>query len=119
MLCPQLWTDSAHLDKCCGQKPVAVHVTQVQQQVAQNNQRTNPFELSELLMYFQKRIAELEGMVVSDHHGHAEAARAVDGAVRQWGVARQYVQQSRTDNIPDSPATKEGIRRVDALERGV
>jgi hypothetical protein len=95
------------------------HVSQVQQQVAQNNQRTNPFELSELLMYFQKRIAELEGMVVSDHHGHAEAARAVDGAVRQWGVARQYVQQSRTDNIPDSPATKEGIRRVDVLERGV
>jgi tRNA wybutosine-synthesizing protein 5 len=31
MLCPQLWTDPAHLDKCCGQKPVAVHVTQVQQ----------------------------------------------------------------------------------------
>ena len=72
-----------------------------------------------MLVYFQKRIAELEGMVVADHHGHAEASRAVDGAVRQWSVARQYVQQSRTDNIPDSPATKEGVRRVDVLEQGV
>jgi hypothetical protein len=29
--CPQLWGDPAHLEKRCGQKPVAVHVTQVQQ----------------------------------------------------------------------------------------
>ena len=97
----------------------AQHVGQVQKQVSTSSQRTNPFELAQMLVYFQKRIAELEGMVVADHHGHAEASRAVDGAVRQWSVARQYVQQSRTDNIPDSPATKEGVRRVDVLEQGV
>lgn len=97
----------------------AEHVGQVQSQVATNTQRTNPFELAQVLMHFQKRIAELEAMIVADHQGHAEASRAVDGAVRQWSVARQYVQQSRTDNIPDSPATKEGVRRVDVLEQGV
>ena len=97
----------------------AQHVRQVQAQVESTSQRTNPFELAQLIVYFQKRIAELEAMVVADHHGHAEASRAVEGAVRQWSVARQYVQQSRTDNIPDSPATKEGVRRVDALEQGV
>jgi hypothetical protein len=97
----------------------AEHVGQVQSQVATNTQRTNPFELAQVLMQFQKRIAELEAMIVADHQGHAEASRAVDGAVRQWSVARQYVQQSRTDNIPDSPATKEGVRRVDVLEQGV
>jgi hypothetical protein len=97
----------------------AQHVGEVRSQVGQNSQRTNPFELAQVLVYFQKRIAELEAMVVADHQGHAEASRAVDGAVRQWGVARQYVQQSRTDNIPDSPATKESVRRVDGLEQAV
>ncbi|MEI8214081.1 MAG: hypothetical protein WCI02_18165, partial [Planctomycetota bacterium] len=92
---------------------------QVQKQYSDRTSRTNPFEFAQLLLFFQKRIAELEGMVVSDRHGFAEASRAVDGAVRQWNVAKQFVQQSRTDNIPDSPATTEGIRRVDVLERSV
>ncbi|MFN7734130.1 MAG: hypothetical protein ACK5OB_19690, partial [Pirellula sp.] len=70
---------------------------QVQRQYSDRSNRTNPFEFAQLLMFFQKRIAELEGMVVSDRHGYAEASRAVDGAVRQWNVARQFVQQSRTD----------------------
>lgn len=95
------------------------HVGQVSTQVESTSQKTNPFELAQVIVYFQKRRAELEAMVVADQQGHAEASRAVEGAVRQWSVARQYVQQSRTDNIPDSPATKEGVRRVDVLEQGV
>jgi len=91
----------------------------VQSQYRNSTEGTNPFEFAQLLLFFQKRIAELEGMVVSDRHGYAEASRAVDGAVRQWNVAKQFVQQSRTDNIPDSPATTEGARRVDGLERAV
>ncbi|MCY2983521.1 MAG: hypothetical protein NTY15_07755 [Planctomycetota bacterium] len=91
----------------------------VQSQYRNSTEGTNPFEFTQLLLFFQKRIAELEGMVVSDRHGYAEAARAVDGAARQWNVAKQFVQQSRTDNIPDSPATTEGVRRIDGLERAV
>lgn len=91
----------------------------VQSKYRSTAEGTNPFEFAQVLLFFQKRIAELEGMVVSDRHGYAEASRAVDGAVRQWNVARQFVQQSRTDNIPDSPATIEGVRRVDGLERAV
>ncbi len=31
MTFPQLWADPTYLEKCCGPKPVAVHVTQAQQ----------------------------------------------------------------------------------------
>ncbi|MFM8570917.1 MAG: hypothetical protein ACKOAU_04910, partial [Pirellula sp.] len=57
----------------------AEHVGKVRAQVAATTQRTNPFELAQVLVYFRKRIAELEAMVVADHQGHAEASRAVEG----------------------------------------
>jgi hypothetical protein len=60
----------------------AEHVGKVRAQVAATTQRTNPFELAQVLVYFRKRIAELEAMVVADHQGHAEASRAVEGAAR-------------------------------------
>jgi len=92
---------------------------QFQRQYASPQNHTNPFEFAQLLVAIQKRIAELEGMVVSDRHGYAEAQRALDGAVQQWQVANQYVKQARADNIPDSQATSEGVRRVDLLERNL
>ena len=94
-------------------------MAKVQSQVGNAGSRSNPFEFTQLLIVLRKRIAELEGMVVSDRHGHAEANRALEGAVQQWQVANQYVKQARADNIPDSPATSEGVRRVDVLEQNL
>jgi len=98
---------------------LVTHMEQFQVRYANPKAQTNPFEFAQLLLSMQKRIAELEGMVVSDRHGYAEAQRALDGAVQQWQVANQYVKQSRSDNIPDSPATSEAVRRVDLLERNL
>lgn len=95
------------------------HMNQVHQRYASPQSRTNPFEFAQVLQTVQKRIAELEGMVISDRHGYAEAQRALEGAVQQWQIANQYVKQSRTDNIPDSAATSEAVRRVDLLERNL
>jgi hypothetical protein len=98
---------------------LANHVGQIQQNHTSPQARTNPFEFAQTLHSTQKRIAELEAMIISDRHGYAEAQRALEGAVQQWQVANQFVKQSRSDNIPDSPATSEGVRRIESLERNL
>ena len=82
-----------------------------QDQILYNAPR-DPFEDGRAIDRFDDSLRELIARVESDHESHAEAARAVAGARAKRNVAEQLIQQSRHDGIPDSPATKAGVRDV-------
>jgi hypothetical protein len=72
----------------------------------------NPFDVSKNLDANEKLLKELVAKLESDLRGYAEAERAVNGAVRQWETAKQFVQRSQSDGIADSQRTLELNREV-------
>ncbi|MEY4566195.1 MAG: hypothetical protein RLY14_1165, partial [Planctomycetota bacterium] len=79
----------------------------------------NPFAISEELANVHKGIEQVEAMVQADHNCHAEATRAVNGAVKQMEVAKGLVRETQTDQIPDSARTGQINRMIMAMNGNV
>jgi hypothetical protein len=79
----------------------------------------NPFAISEELANLHKGIEQVEAMVQADHNCHAEATRAVNGAVKQMEVAKGLVRETQTDQIPDSARTGQINRMIMTMNSNV
>ncbi len=78
--------------------------------------QSDPFGAAQAIARVAKLLEELQSRVISDAQAHAEASRAVVGAQRQMDAALQFVRQSQTDNIADSPLTSQLHQRIAELQ---
>ncbi len=79
----------------------------------------NPFEVGSALTALQNQLTGIESRFVADRQAHAESSRAVTGATRQLQLAQQLMRQSQTDNIPDSPKTRQLNERISVLSQAI
>jgi hypothetical protein len=77
----------------------------------------NPFQIARLIESFCAKVKELQARIQADRQGHAEAARAVAGAERQFEVAKQYVARSQSDGITDSRRTVDLNQKIAAFSQ--
>ncbi len=77
-----------------------------------NTTPRDPFQDGRAIDGFTENVRNLAAKIEADHDAHAEASRALQGAKQERGVAEKLVNQAKHDGIPDSPATKTGIRDV-------
>ena len=76
----------------------------------------DPFQDGRAIDGFTENVKNLGAKIEADHDAHAEATRAVQGAKQERSVAEKLVNQARHDGIPDSPATKAGVRGVQTFD---
>ncbi len=79
----------------------------------------NPFEVGTSLSTIQSQLTGIESRFIADRQAHAESSRAVTGATRQLQLAQQLMRQSQTDNIPDSPKTRQLNERISVLSQAI
>ena len=75
----------------------------------------DPFQDSKIIGQTQQQIDELAARIQADENAYAESERAVRGAEAQLKVARELVNRSLRDNIPDSRLTKECQGQIQQL----
>ena len=95
---------------------VAALIDQHQRELDIQDRPVDPFATAAMIAMAAKRLDELQAQLVSDAQAHAEAGRAVAGANKQMDMARQFVRQSQSDSIADSPLTTDMSNRIAALQ---
>jgi hypothetical protein len=94
-------------------------VTAVREDLERTDTAPNPFDVSVTLELIRQAFVEIDARCAADRKAHAEATRAVEGARQQQLIAQQFVRQSQTDGIPDSPRTTEANRQIAALAQSL
>jgi hypothetical protein len=75
----------------------------------------DPFQDAATIAGFATKLAGLDASIAADMDAHAEARRAVDGARNELRVGESLIDRSRSDGIPDSPATLQSVRAIQSL----
>jgi len=91
---------------------VSASIRMNRQELDTANVAANPFESGKVIGSAMARLEEMQSRIIADRQGYAEAGRAVSGAERQLEVARQFIQQSQSDGISDSPLTVQLNQRI-------
>ena len=85
---------------------------QVAQQEIRETKPRDPFRDSSAIGKFSENVVSLAAKIDADADAYAEAARAVEGAKKERLIGQQLIDRSRSDGIPDSPATKRYVSSV-------
>jgi hypothetical protein len=79
----------------------------------------DPFHEAAELSAIQQQCEMIDAMLIADRNAHAEADRAVAGAVDELRSALRLVDQARRDQIPDSSTTTRSIQNIGGFDSEV
>ena len=79
------------------------------------NAQRDPFQDSKIIRQTQQQADEMAAKIQADKSAYAESERAVRGAEAQLKVARDLVNRSLRDNIPDSRVTQNCQAQIQQL----